>query len=140
MNDLWQESWDCFVDLLNKHLRTNDVSSDLTSCICEKKITWEGLVEKVNLNALAPSIYINLPSRTIDFGDGRTAVVDGISLPVAAGSEASWANVHPGESIRFEAVIGPHESPFPPVTVKTFKSGNTIVLIRLYGGIPIKAA
>src|SRR4051812_11221263 len=106
MNEDWQQSWESFVNLLMQYLPVVDELSALLSRIAGKKVTWTGVFEKATLSELAPNVYIGLPSKEIDFGDGRAAIIDGISLPIAQGSLTSWAELKPGSRVKFEAVMG----------------------------------
>src|SRR5687768_10738109 len=110
MSDLWQHRWENFVDLLTQYLQAGEESDALLARIAGKRVVWTGHLENTDLDELAPNVYINLPSRVIEFGDGRKATVDGISLPIAQGSQSAWASVQPGAQVKFQAIIGRGES------------------------------
>ncbi|MBI1312405.1 hypothetical protein GC176_14030 [bacterium] len=134
MESLWQKNWLSFADLLRDNLAIDECLDELLPRICGKTVTWYGTVEKIDLDNLAPVVYVALPAQQFDLNDGRTATIDGVSLPISDEARSAWTRVAEGDEIRFEAVMGPGQSPFPPVSVKTFRSCKTLITIRLSKG------
>jgi hypothetical protein len=137
MTEPWQSNWDRFIDLLSEYLRAGGDLEGFNSRIAGKSIAWSGHIEEVQLDEIAPNVYIALSPRRVDLGGGNITILDGISLPIAEQSRGAWAGMSPGEAVQFKAVLGRHGSPFPTVSVKTFRSGETMVSVRLADGIPV---
>jgi len=134
MNVTWTQSWDDFVSVLNEHVQSHDDFEGLAATLTGHSVVWSGTVEKVDLDDVAPLIYIAFPPRQIAFRDGRIATLEVISVPIADGDRSSWNTVTVGQRVTFEAVLGSRASIFPTISVKTFKSGKTLVTVSLVDG------
>ena len=62
-------------------------------------------------------------------------MLKGVSLPLADSAIADWQQIAEGTIVRFSAIVGAGESPFPPIEVTNLRSGKTIVMVRLSEGV-----
>lgn len=138
-NQLWQEDWEQFCNLLNDSFQSGDTVDVINSRLTGKEVIWSGILEGKDIDELAPGVYVELSEKLIRFNDGRVAKINGLALPITAGSVPLWDSIEVGSKIVFNATMGRGKSPFPPVAVKTFKSGKTIVTVKLSNGVLIGA-
>jgi hypothetical protein len=136
--DEWQYDWKSFVDALSSRILVTQSNEDLSRPFGGKRVAWRGVLAKRDLDEIAPSVEIDLPPLKVQLPNGRSDVLDGISLPVAAGSSKQWMNLRIGDSVNFEATF-PTSTPFPAIEVKHLKSGKSLILLGLNDGIPIDA-
>lgn len=134
----WQSDWSSFVDVLAGCLQNTEETDALANRFGGKRVEWEGVLDCKQIDELAPSVNLALPEKHIDFGDGRVAILKSISLPLAESAVADWQQIAEGTKVKFSALVGAGESPFPPVEVTNLRSGRTIVMIRLSEGAPVE--
>jgi hypothetical protein len=134
----WQSDWTKFVDELAGCLREGEDADKLANRFGGRLVEWEGTLDRKRIDELAASVNLALPEKRIDFGDGRVATVKSISLPLAESAAVDWQQIANGTKVKFSALVGAGESPFPPIEVVNLRSGKTIVTIRLSEGVPIE--
>jgi hypothetical protein len=102
-----------------------------------KTVMWEGTLDDTSIDELAPLVGLGMKTKKLDLGGGRSAVLDGVSLPVAKDSIELWSSLEIGNIVKFTATLGSTHSLFPPVEAKHFKTGESVVMIRLSDGRPV---
>jgi len=135
----WQQDWSLFVATLADCLRAGDTSEKLAQRFGGKEVTWQGVLDEKNIDGLAPLVGITLPQKEIELGQGRSAILDGLSLPIAAHTIEQWSRLELGTPLTFTAILGPSGSLFAPIEVKILRSGRTIVFIRLADAVPVRS-
>jgi len=136
-DDAWMESWDLFTKAMERQLQGGATNEELSRFFGGKTVRWQGVIEHMGIDKVAPNVEVALPRRDIKFGDGREASLDGLSLLLADSAIDDWRALSPGTEVRFSATLGQGISPFLPIEIKTLKSGHTVVLIRLSDATPI---
>lgn len=134
MNDHWQQNWLVFVDALAERIHAGDSPEALARQFGGKTVTWEGTLDEKSIDELAPLVGIGMTMKKLDLGGGRSAFLDGVSLPVAKDSIESWSSLELGSRVRFTATLGSKLSTFPPVEAKHLKTGESVVMLRLSNG------
>jgi hypothetical protein len=134
----WQNDWSVFCDVLSECLESENGIEMIQSRFGTKDVTWSGVLEEKDLGELALGVYIGLPQRHLSFCDGRTAIINGLALPITEDSIPLWKKITDGAGVTFRARMGRSDAVFPAISVKTYKSGRTTVTIALSGGIPVR--
>lgn len=137
-DDSWLESWESFTQVLERRLQAHATSEDLLRWYGGKTVRWRGVISRLDIDNLAPNVYITLAETVIDLGGGRETLLDVVSLPIADSAIEDWRGFCVGAEVTFEATFLAHgDSPFPPIEVKTLKSGRTLVMLGLRDAAPI---
>ncbi|TWT47795.1 hypothetical protein [Botrimarina hoheduenensis] len=134
----WRSDWSLFIDELADCLRASEDTDGLARRFGNQSVEWEGVLDRKQIDELAPSVNLALPEKHIDFGDGRVAMLKSVSLPLADSAIAGWQQIAEGTMVKFSAMVGAGVSPFPPVEVTNLRSGKTIVMIRLSEGAIVR--
>jgi len=137
MNERWQQDWLVFVETVAEHLRAGDSPEMLTQHFGGKTVTWKGTLDEKSIDELAQLVGVGMTTMKLDLGDGRSAVLDGVSLPIAKDSIDLWGSLEIGSGVTFTATLGSLLSLFPPIEAKHLKTGESVVMIRLSDGRPV---
>lgn len=137
MNGSWENNWLAFADELERKLQSGATLEELAKCFGGRQIKWNGTVEQVDFDELAAIVDVALPNRIVTLEDGGQALLDGLTLPVAEASTEKWRGLSTGADVTFVATLGEAGSPFSPIEVKTLKSGESIIMIRVSNAIPL---
>lgn len=135
-NKHWRIDWSSFIDEIASCLRAGIGTDELSIRFGNQGIEWEGVIDRKQIDELAPSVNLAMQEKQIDFGDGRLATLKSISLPLDESAINIWQQIPVGTRIKFSAQLGPGESPFAPIEAINLRSGKTIVMVRLTDGIP----
>lgn len=135
MNRSWQNDWNEFLDALAESIRTRG-AEQCAQQFGGSTVEWSGVLAEKSLDCTAVSVTIQFPERRIDVGDGRSAVIDHVFLPVDGESVALWRPLRLGRTIQFSATFCAADSVFPPIEVKDLQDGPTIVMIRMTNAVP----
>jgi hypothetical protein len=134
MNEAWQENWDAFLELLSLCVRAKDIEAALAKNFFQKEVRWTGRLDDKNIDPPPPMVEITFGEKTIDFGNGRSTTIDGISLALARENVSAWRPISLGSQVTFTAWFGAGGSPFSPISVKHLKTGESVILIGLSNG------
>lgn len=140
MDISWDNSWDVFAEMISEKFRSGATSEEVSSELNGREVTWQGVLDRKDLDELAPSVGIALPVKELCLGEDRVATLSGIGLPVADSSVSEWGQLELGTPVVFKARMGCGNSPFLPVKMKTLRSGKTIILISFSEGVILGSA
>ena len=57
----WQSNWNLFIDELTDCLRASEDINDLARRFGNQSIEWEGVLDRKQIDELAPSVNLALP-------------------------------------------------------------------------------
>jgi hypothetical protein len=137
MNGTWENNWLAFADELERKLQSGATPEELARCFGGRQVKWNGTVEQVDFDELAAIVDVALPNRVVTLEDGGQSPLDGLTLAVAEASTEKWRGLSTGDDVTFVATLGEAGSPFSPIEVKTLKSGESIIMIRVSNAIPL---
>jgi hypothetical protein len=137
MNERWQQDWITFAETVAEHLRVGDSPEMLARHFGGKTVTWKGTLDEKSIDELAQLVGVGMTTMKLDLGGGRSAVLDGVSLPIAKDTIDLWRSLEIGSSVTFTATLGSTLSLFPPVEAKHLKTGESVLMIRLSDGRPV---
>lgn len=138
MDERWQYDWEAFITTLAEHLEKAGSQNRFNQYLLGKTVAWEGILDDKSIDNLAPTVGIGMPTKIIHLGVNQPAVVDGVSLPIANDSIDLWNALEVGCQVKFTATLGSEASIFPPIEVINLRTGESIVMIRLSDGRPIR--
>ena len=116
----WNNSWPGFAAELQRLIDEGASDGDLGHRFGGNEVTWEGRIEKIDIDELSAIVDIGLKEVSISFPDGGVTRIDGISLPIADDSEDQWRQLPTDSEISFKAAFLPERSvPFPPIPVRS---------------------
>jgi hypothetical protein len=140
MSQPWQGDWSIFVETLQERIQAGDSPEQLAGHFGGKSVTWSGLLEQRPMDDPSESVVIGLTMFVLDLGRGRSAILDGVALPISDESVATWNALDLGCQVTFTATIRSADAIFPGVQVMHFSTGESVVMVRIDDGRLLSAA
>lgn len=134
MSNHLPHDWNAFIDAVQGLLLSGASRDELTKTFAGKVVTWSGMIDKVELDDIEPSVDIDLPSRVVQLSGGNTWTVGGMHVPVNRETMGEWQRCRSGDNVRFEATLGSNNAVFPPVDLIDLGNGRTFLCIRVTNG------
>ena len=133
----WQNDWVSFTSSLESELQNGATNKALSSRFGGSIICWTGTIEHMNISKLVAAVDVSLAKRIIRMIDGDEIVLDGVSLTIAENETEKWTQFRTGDLVTFKATLGDPDSPFPPIEVKTLRSGKSLIIIAAINAVPL---
>jgi hypothetical protein len=133
----WSDNWELFVDELERRAQHGDTTEELAQYFGGATVRWKGIIEHVDIDEPAPGVEIRLPRKVVKLADGGKVSLDGLGMSVSDSAVDNWRALKVGSAVRFQATFAEGTSVFPPVEIKTLKSGRSVILIQLCNAVPI---
>lgn len=137
MNETWENNWLLFVDELERHLQSGSTTRQLAKHFGGQRVCWEGTIEKLKFDEFSTTVNVALPERVVNLANGGHVQLDGLTLEVAKSSTEQWQGLSAGDKVKFSTILGEATSPFPPIELTTFESGNSMLIIQAIDAVPV---
>lgn len=143
--DECKNSWSQFGMFLTQQVEAGRSEADISAECNGTSVTWSGILEEHDIDELSATVYISLPRHTIRFPCGAQATLNGVTVSINEKSIPLWRAIPCGTPIIFSAIIGRSvqvgpkfiASPFLPITLKVFSTGEAIASVSLSEGMPL---
>lgn len=137
MNETWESNWLLFVDELERHLQSGSTTRQLAKHFGGRRVCWEGTIEKLKFDEFSTTVNVALPERVVNLANGGSVQLDGLTLEVAKWATEQWQGISTGDKVKFSTILGEATSPFPPIELTTFESGNSMLIIQAIDAVPV---
>lgn len=133
----WRNDWQEFTKLLEAKILNGESEVELTAYFGGIEVCWKGTVDRVDFDTNVRIVLVTLPTQYINIGRGSKVQLDGLVLAVNAECEKKWDHVKIDDQITFVATLHDKYATFPPIELKTFSTGKSIIIIRANNSIPV---
>lgn len=122
----WRNDWQAFVRELSPFLKREASPVELRKAFDGKSVTWIGEVEVVSLDGEYPYVHMKMPEARIPLPDGTAFEFDRTLRPwnIKRTDARKWADVKPGDRVRFRTTLKERNSAFPAITLMYGVSGT----------------